>query len=42
MIYKGYVINTEFNCPRIEYQGRWRWFRSLDEAMLFIEGLEAS
>lgn len=41
MKYKGYEINTAFSCPRVKYQGRWRWFRNTNEAMFFIETLEA-
>lgn len=39
--YKGYKVDTSFNSPRVEYQGRWRWFRNTNEAILFIETLEA-
>lgn len=38
--YKGYKVDTSFYCPRFEYQGRWRWFRNLDELQMFIDSLE--
>lgn len=38
--YKGYKVDTSFYSPRMEYQGRWRWFRSLDELQIFIDRLE--